>query len=84
MENVEYKILHIYNNLYRISNMYEYVECVEFGWLQLLALVFGHMSIVRSICDMKSFCVIQVSLAIHRWNVMSEGHVCMRVCVCMQ
>lgn len=61
------------------------------GMLCLLACVvfiFGHISVVRRICDMKSICVIYMSLVICRWNIMSEGYVKKRyvykgVCVCM-
>lgn len=49
-------------------------------------LIFGHMPVEHStsICDVKSFCVIHVSLVTHRWNIMSEGYVCthMSVSVC--
>lgn len=59
--------------------MHECVECVVLGCLYLLPCVvfmFGHMSVMHSICDVKSFGVLYMSLVTCRWTVMSEGCVC--------
>lgn len=54
------------------------------GMLCLLACVvftFGCISVVHLICDMKSICVIYMSLVICQWNIMSEGYVKKKICV---
>ena len=43
--------------------------------------IFECMPVIQSICDMKSFCVIYMSLVIYRWNIISEGYVFTNVCV---
>lgn len=66
--------------------MNEYMLCVLLGWLYLLACVqfiFGCVSVVHSMCDLKSFCVVYVSLVICRWDVISEGYVCIFLNVCI-
>jgi len=45
--------------------------------------IFGCMPVMQSSCDMKSFCVIYMSLVIDRWNIISEGYMFTNVCVCM-
>ena len=58
--------------------------------LSCVVFIFGRISVVHRICDMKSICVIYMSLVICRWNIVSEGYVkkkdmCTRgrVCVCI-